>query len=430
MINVLDLAEQDTRLQKVSVYELAGPCPNPGCARQTDGFRVRPDKNQFGQVDPRGGFMCRGCWDPHQPPIRPEQPRWGDAIDYLMHVRKLSFTAARAFLEVQEGLAVPRPVVQTSQRLDYHSPQWQARTHAAMLEARARLWSPDDTLALDYARGRGLLDVTIQQARLGYSRHAGIPRLLIPLYNRGFYGAVYRRDLRPDVAPEQRWRDAPGGGKSELYLADVLQRHVPTVLTEAALDGLSLAQECGDFVNVVATGGASSSKLVHWLLVLSVLPLVLVAFDEDASGEKEAQWWVEHLPNARRLKPLEHDVNDMLVCGWNLREWITQAVMEDIAELVDAGEGVMDVCWSCRLPLSVEDRVFSYSETGVCYCERHPYPPAPTRVRKVASVPLSAPEPVQTPERRSVSSYELPHVSATQRAHVFCCVPTPEHFRT
>ena len=425
MINVMDLAEQDTRLQKVSISEFAGPCPNPGCARQTDGFRVRPEKNQFGDAEPKGGFMCRGCWDPHQPPIRPERPRWGDAIDYLMHVRKLSFAAARAFLEEQEGRIVHRPVVQTGQRLDYHSPLWQERTHALMLEARERLWSPQDTLALEYARSRGLLDVTIRQARLGYSRHNDIPRLLIPLYNRGFYGTVYRRDLRPGIASGQRWRDAPGGGKSELYLADVLRRHVPTLLTEAALDALSLAQECGDFVNAVATGGVSSGKLSHWVVVLSVLPLVLVAFDADASGDKEADWWLERLPNARRLRPRFHDVNNMLLAGVDLRGWVTRAVVENRALSGDDGAELADVCWSCRRPLSADDRVFHYSETGVCYCERHPYPPAPTRVRKVASVPVSAPEPVRQP----ASVYAGQHVSATQRAYIACCVPTPLQYR-
>ncbi|HEX3643567.1 MAG TPA: hypothetical protein VHV10_19950 [Ktedonobacteraceae bacterium] len=91
MINVMDLAELDTRLHKASFREFAGPCPNPECGCRTDGFRVQPDKNSGQDGTPRGGFMCRGCWDPQRPPIRPDLPRWGDAIDYLRHVKKMSY---------------------------------------------------------------------------------------------------------------------------------------------------------------------------------------------------------------------------------------------------------------------------------------------------------------------------------------------------
>ena len=57
MLDVKDLAEQDTSLKKASSREYAGPCPSPECGKKTDGFRVRCDEHGH------WAFMCRGCWD-------------------------------------------------------------------------------------------------------------------------------------------------------------------------------------------------------------------------------------------------------------------------------------------------------------------------------------------------------------------------------
>jgi hypothetical protein len=65
--------------------------------------------------------------------------------------------------------------------------------------------------------------------------------------------------------------------------------------------------------------------------------IVLVAFDWDqapatrapkqpgrlGAGEQAAAWWLRTLPNARRLRPLLHDVNSLpdpdIVRAWILR---------------------------------------------------------------------------------------------------------------
>jgi hypothetical protein len=60
-------------------------------------------------------------------------------------------------------------------------------------------------------------------------------------------------------------------------------------------------------------------------LNVAIAPLLLVAFDADAAGDKAAEWWME-LPNARRLRPQGgKDCNDILRAGF-LREWVEEGL--------------------------------------------------------------------------------------------------------
>jgi hypothetical protein len=38
------------------------------------------------------------------------------------------------------------------------------------------------------------------------------------------------------------------------------------------------------------------------------------------------------LPNARRLRPPLHDINDMLMQGWDIRQWIVNAIQDVLYE--------------------------------------------------------------------------------------------------
>jgi hypothetical protein len=308
MIDVLTLAEEDTNLHRESVREQAGPCPDPHCRCQTNGFRVKWNAEQW-------VFMCRGCWDAQDMLPDGRKRGWGDAIDYLRHYRGLSFHEAKALVEDKPSPA-PIPIL----REGWQSEGWQQKTGKIIHEAADAIWTPEGALALDYARGRGLSDETIKQFHLGYSA----PYLLFPSMNEKRFVAIYRRDLRPDVPHADRWKDAPGGTKSELYLADCLQlrKGLPIVLVEDAFSALSVWQECNDLVNVVATGGATCGKLTRWLARLSLAPHVLIALDADEAGDVESDWWLERLGNAQRLRPIAKDANDMLRAGISLHHWI------------------------------------------------------------------------------------------------------------
>jgi Toprim-like len=99
------------------------------------------------------------------------------------------------------------------------------------------------------------------------------------------------------------------------------------VLTEGEFDALSIAQECGNLVAVVATGTTKGSHTPRWISVLAQQGRVFVAFDaERDKGDVDAQWWTRRLGNAQRLRPLWNDANQMLQDGVNLREWISAAI--------------------------------------------------------------------------------------------------------
>ncbi len=397
MITILDLVEQDTHVRRASFRELAGPCPNPECSCRHDGFHIDPQRNPVRKrnergewVDdqtqpPRGGFRCRGCW--HSEELLPDGSRkrgWGTPFDYLVHVRKMSSKQASDYLK-QHTDTPSSSVTPRAERYErwenYRSEHWQQDAETTMQEYIERLWDPSDTLALDYLHGRGFEDEIIRKARLGYSKHGGVPRLIIPSINQRRYVAIYRRDLRPDVSHEQRWKDAPGGTKSELYLAECLASQRPTILTEAPLDALSVVQACQGLVNVVATGGTSCARQDRWILQLMQMPRLAVAFDADAAGDEAARWWLERLPRARRLRPLAHDLNAMLTGGHDLRTWILDH---------------FEACCVCACPISASeqnpDLEFRYDEHGTLYCMQH-YPTEAHNANKSEIAPLEPAQP-------------------------------------
>lgn len=422
MLDVKDLAEQDTRLKKKSVHEYSGPCP--GCGGN-DRFSVKASG------DGLWVFQCRGCWDASESlGDRGRKRGWGDKVDYLTLYRgakiedallevlrdqlitfeeaykryaaakHLPYEVAASRLQALGANSEQSTVIRQQHRLsgkhlDWQSPSWQQVTGNAIKAYVKSLWDEEDTTALDYARARGLKDETIRRARLGYTVRGGIPRLIVPVYNRcfhdydeaGWYFAVYRRDLRPDIPSEERWQDAPGGTKNELYLADCLMRKRPTILTEAALDALSVVQECDTtLVNVVATGSANCGQQTKWLARLALMPLVLVAFDADEPGDENAQWWLDRLKNARRLRPVLHDVNDMLMQGWDVEQWVMSEV---------------DRCVVCGRPLSDSEEdpelQFYYDGSAALYCAEHWQGELP-ETQHPRQVETPEPEPTQDPQ--------------------------------
>lgn len=126
------------------------------------------------------------------------------------------------------------------------------------------------------------------------------------------------------------------GGSNGLYLAQsLLLKRPAVVLTEGEFDALSIAQECGDLVAVVATGTTKGSHTPRWISLLARQERVLVAFDaERDKGDADAGWWTQRLGNARRLRPLWIDANQMLQDGVDLRGWISAALAKPAAPMV------------------------------------------------------------------------------------------------
>jgi hypothetical protein len=323
---------QDTRLMRTSSSrggQYNGPCPWCG---GTDRFRVQP------HYGPYGFFACNQC------------RRSGTAIDYLMLRRGCSKRQALAAVgwEPQDGVSlsehIPRAAVLSHPGWEEPSEQWQQAAMAFSKGCQRALWSDVGRPALDYLRGRGFTDETIRKAELGY--HPGAFRAPASQWGRTTWlargivipwlieGGIWRLSIRDErvTAGSGRYRQVSGGSNG-LYLAESLLLKRPVVvLTEGEFDALSLAQECGDLVAVVATGTTKGSHTPRWISQLSQQERVLVAFDaERDKGDADAQWWIRRLDNAERLRPLWSDVNQMLRDGVDMREWISTALAKEAA---------------------------------------------------------------------------------------------------
>lgn len=372
--NVFDLAQEDTSLKLVVRYtpkgngpEYAGPCP--GCGG-SDRFHLQPERKEGGL------WMCRNC--------RPaETYGWSDGIEYLRQFRNMSFTAARSFLAGEVDTAIARAERAHNKTLEaYGKPPnqlWQDRAKVYVDQAQGRLWTPEGLPGLDYLRSRALSDRTILDAHLGYALYQGIPCIVIPWFTDGAYWRINLRDIRPDIGKdEKRYHNIPGSSNAGLYLGDSLKFKRPVFMVEGEIDALSIAQEAGELVSVVATGGTSGSRSDKWVVRLAISPSVLVAYDNEPQGNREARWWLHVLEhNAIRYRPVFHkDANAMLVADRELlRVWITSALadpdqdqaQEDTSEPQAAAQEPGFTCSVCGIDLTDIDTA-CYDAQGLAFC--------------------------------------------------------------
>lgn len=385
-VNVFDLAQIDTRLKKVSHKEYAGPCP--GCGG-SDRFHVQPDRKEG------GAWMCRNCWPA-------ESKGWADSIEYLRQFRGMTFPAAQSFLAGKLETAIERVEQAHNRTLEkYGKPPnqtWQDRAANYAEQAQARLWTPEGQAGLDYLRSRGLLDKTIEAARLGYALYSVrlasgerrvLPCIVIPWFTDGVYWRINMLNMsrKPD---EEKYYNVPGSSNAGLYMGDSLKLQRPVSMTESEIDGLSIAQEAGDLVSVVATGSTSGSRTDKWVARLALAPAVLLSQDNDASGDQGAKYWLHVLEhNAIRYRPIFHkDANAMLVADRELvRIWVAAALDYVSDQDQDTGEqeqtaipntitladpetqnSIADSCSVCGTDLTDNDRA-CYNPDGVAFCD-------------------------------------------------------------
>lgn len=325
-MNLLDLLRGEISLRKVASTdggEYAGLCP--WCGGE-DRFRVWPRGER-----PR--YWCRQCG------------RKGDAIQYLRDRRRLTFRQAC------ERLGKPLPQ-RSSQRSTPQPPPlakppgsaWQTRARAFIERCEHTLWSPAGTQALAYLHRRGPTDETIREARLGYHPTEqweapgqwGLPadtkkiHLLQGVVFPWQVGSeVWRVTFRRDgnnIPKEARYRPIAGGGKP-LYQINALRPNLPAMVVEGELDALSVTQEAGDLLAVVATGSTAGGRLERWIGRLALCSTVLLSFDADAAGDEAAVWWLKALgPRAKRWRPYWEDANAMLQGGVDLRTWVREGL--------------------------------------------------------------------------------------------------------
>ncbi len=314
-MHLLDLIERDVTLRRVGnnrkydSVEYAGPCPFCG---GTDRFHVWPEYQG-------GRYHCMRPGSDHC-------GRAGDAIQYLRDHDGYSYRQACAYLGMVPGEpSQAEPVMPRMPSLEQDPPgdTWQKKALQICRDAFSVLWSDQGVDMRTYLHQRGLKDGSIRQARLGYQPpgHSSIPAgLVIPGVVSGVFWQV---NIRTGGDPTYK---ALRDSIRPLYQADLLTKDRPAMLVESELDALLLLQEAGDLVTPLATCGTQGARHLYWQLMLATPRQVLISTDADGAGDRAADWWLAHLPTARRWRPVIKDPTEMHRLGMGLREWVEDAL--------------------------------------------------------------------------------------------------------
>lgn len=318
--DLLALVQQATPLKRVSAHrggEYHGACPFCG---GTDRFRVQPE---------RDFWACRQCG------------KSGDRIAFLVETGRLTPAEVYQARHTTESGALPAPVPALPETAIPPTATWQARAWELVVQTQAELWKSSGTRALAWLHQRGLTEVHISRAGLGYQpadvwedradwglppeadktskpKPIWLPRgIVIPW----FVGAdLWRINIRrPTGAPKYI---GPAGFGNALYNADQITPEKPVVLVEGELDALSLEQTAGDLIVPAATGSVTGARRARWIATLAIAPLVLLAFDADPAGDEARHYWLKALPNSQYWRPFWGDANAMHQGDASIRKWV------------------------------------------------------------------------------------------------------------
>ncbi|SJZ31598.1 DNA primase [Enhydrobacter aerosaccus] len=181
-LSLSDIVGRKVALKRRSGSEYAGLCPFHN--EKTPSFTVN---------DKKGFFHCFGCGE------------HGDAVGFVMKTEGLTFPESVEKLAREVGLPVPRATPMERERAERVSTLQQVVEEAARwFQKQLRL--PVGRQGLDYLRGRGLEDATIDDFRLGFA----------PDSRDGLLSALKREGVPLDkiveaglaIQPEDNRRDA------------------------------------------------------------------------------------------------------------------------------------------------------------------------------------------------------------------------------
>lgn len=288
----------------------------------SDRFVIQPHSD-------KPSWFCRQC------------RRNGDAIGFVMQYESLDFKSAIERLQLEEYQpkrrlpgAAPAPDRKRAPVAALDNAEYREKSLAFAEWSWRNLFTGNYPEIERYLTGRGFTEQTLDIALIGYNPKAWsrtwggvevyLPQgIVIPwLYEEHPVKLRFRLLDKPD----QKYTQARGGA-NWLYNVERIRGKSVAVLVESELDALSIQQAfLHHNVAAVATGGTTGARLLEWRAVLMVAQRVLVAFDTDQAGEQASEFWLQALPNASRLRPTAHDVNDMLRSGEDIRSWILEAV--------------------------------------------------------------------------------------------------------
>ena len=213
-----------------------------------------------------------------------------------------------------------------------------------------------DMGALDYLRGRGFTDDTIQHFRLGVTRAGRNPRLIIPHFNQGQLGLLMYRSMPPE---DKVFLREEGMG-SILFNVDALHESDGTIIIcEAQLDAMSVWQAGHRNVVSVSTG-AGTEFSNDYVDLLSGFKKIIMVYDGDQAGRDGAKTirnrlgadrvWIAECPDgedansllmkegAQRVNRLIQEAQPAPIPGIQQID----SVIEDMQEFI-LSEGSMDI---------------------------------------------------------------------------------------
>jgi DNA primase len=363
-----DVVGRKVSLKRRSGSEYAGLCPFHN--EKTPSFTVNDEK---------GFFHCFGCG------------AHGDAVGFVMKTEGLSFPEAVEKLAREVGLPVPRATPAERERAERVSTLQQVVEEAARwFQKQLRL--PVGRQGLDYLRGRGLEEATIDDFRLGFApdtrdgllaalKREGVPvdkiveagLAIQPEDNRETYDRFRGRVMFP--ISDRRGRVIAFGGRvmgagepkylnspetplfhkgANLYCLDrarvAATKDQPVIVAEGYMDVIAL--HGAGFVGAVAPlGTALTEGQLGELWKLADEPYL--CFDGDNAGRRAAARAAERaLPLLRAGKSLRFLV---LPAGEDPDSLIRVRGADAIRRILDLARPLSDVVWDMETEGKVAD---------------------------------------------------------------------------
>jgi DNA primase len=367
-LSLSDVVGRKVSLKRKSGAESSGLCPFHN--EKTPSFTVN---------DKKGFFHCFGC-GVH-----------GDAVGFVMKTEGLSFPESVEKLAREVGLPVPRATPAERERADRVSTLQQVVEEAARwFQKQLRL--PVGRQGLDYLRGRGLEEATIDDFRLGFApdtrdgllaalKREGVPidkiveagLAIQPEDNRDAYDRFRGRVIFP--ISDRRGRVIAFGGRvmgtgepkylnspetplfhkgANLYCLDRARvaaiKDQPVIVAEGYMDVIAL--HGAGFVGAVAPlGTALTEGQLGELWKLADEPYL--CFDGDNAGRRAAARAAERaLPLLRAGKSLRFLV---LPAGEDPDSLIRVRGADAIRRVLDLARPLSDVVWDMETEGKVAD---------------------------------------------------------------------------
>jgi len=318
-----------------------GPCPLPSCQSQgNDRFVIYP----ISEARPSGSFYCRQCKS-HGNGIKfhaimngmtEEEAKKDLGIESKNYQRK--------FIPSKEGQELMgRYFASFIKKPENDTAKWKEQAAEFLKRAKSVMRPPFRYIA--YLTGRGFAQESIRSFRFGWnvqdiradSAAWGIQQdkeylllpsgLVIPSFDAD--GTIARLTIRLSSSQKMghKYHVIPGS-QDVATIVRPWQGGRPAVLVESELDAYLIAQEAGDIVDAIATGGATKPLDEEAEKRLGEASLILVAMDNDQAGHEAASSYKAKHPSSHilRMPRCRKDPTDAKVAGADLRRWLLNAI--------------------------------------------------------------------------------------------------------